>query len=651
MGTLGGGELADQARSRGIGTDTASLTGTPRSSERWALGEALRARESDVLQRCQEAFVRQASFSHDEVSSNPLWELLSIAVNAIVDWLTAGNVAGENDKSRIASLGSSVATYQVASGTFESGDRASASRPSETSTARAVDQLSVTLLTKLNLWWSEETRAVLCEEAARLGTSQTTLDEATDMVIRSCNSSLVRMAKQYDAELTTLHHELTHLAMHDPLTGLANRKVFLDRLDRALARLDRHPGGVAVIFMDLDHFKRVNDLYGHACGDEVLMEMARRLTQHGRPEDLYARLSGDEFVALIEDLPHPMEDIQALTERLRSALLVPFEVDGIKLDITVSIGIAVTSELGSRSEHVLAQADSALYTVKRVGRNGVAAVEIGKDAQPIRFTEATGLHRALERGELHLDYQPILAADGHDVVAFEALLRWNHPERGPIPPAEFIPMAEESGQMVSIGSWVIGEACRQAVQWRDTIGIDAPMAVNISAWQLSDPSFVDVVADALFRMDMSADSLILEIAEGVLLSGHPDLREVLSRLKVLGVRISVDDFGAGYSSLSYLRHLPVDQIKIDREFVQDAVNNGDTRVMESFIRLAHELGLQVVAEGVETQFEHEAMQAMGCDVFQGFLFGRPQSAADAEGRYLGLVHGRELPAEDSSAQV
>src|SRR5665213_2072066 len=205
--------------------------------------------------------------------------------------------------------------------------------------------------------------------------------------------------------------------------------------------------------------------------------------------------------------------------------------------------------------------------------------------------------------------------------------------------------------MVSIGSWVIGEACRQAVQWRDTIGIDAPMAVNISAWQLSDPSFVDVVADALFRMDMSADSLILEIAEGVLLSGHPDLREVLSRLKVLGVRISVDDFGAGYSSLSYLRHLPVDQIKIDREFVQDAVNHGDTRVMESFIRLAHDLGLQVVAEGVETQFEHKAMQAMGCDVFQGFLFGRPQSAADAEGRYLGLVPGRQLPVEDNSAQV
>ena len=629
--------MADHGPGSSIGLRPGSPSALPHVNERWALGEALRDRQSEVLHRCQEAFVRQAGSSYDEVIADPLWEILPIAVNAIVDWLTAGSLAGDDDKSRIASLGSSVATHQVASGTFESRRGRTRSRADDASDSRAVDQLSVALLTKLNLWWSEETRAVLTEEAARLGTSQATLDDATDMVIRSCNSSLVRMAKQYDAELSTLHHELSHLAMHDPLTGLANRKVFLDRLDRALARLDRHPGGVAVIFMDLDHFKRVNDLHGHACGDEVLMEIARRLTQHGRPGDLYARLSGDEFVALIEDLPHPMEDAQALAERLRAALLVPFEFEDLEFDMTVSIGVAVTSEPGSRSEHVLAQADSALYTVKRVGRNGVAAVEIGSDAQPIRFTDATGLHRALERGELHLAYQPILAADGHDVVAFEALLRWDHPERGSIPPAEFIPMAEESGQMVPIGSWVIGEACRQAVQWRDTIGIDAPMAVNVSAWQLSDPSFVDVVADTLFRTDMQPDSLILEIAEGVLLSGSPNLREILSGLKVLGVRISVDDFGAGYSSLSYLRHLPVDQIKIDREFVQDAVNHGDTRVMESFIRLAHELGLQVVAEGVETRLEHEAMQAMGCDVFQGYLFGRPQSAAHAEGRYLGLV--------------
>jgi len=604
-----------------------------------------------VLQRCQEAYVRQAGASLDEVVESPLWEILSIAVNAIVEWLTAGSVAGEDDKSRIASLGTSVATHQVASGTSESGEETSGLHLSEPPTTRAVDQLSVTLLTKLNLWWSEQTRAVLCEEASRLGIGEATLDEATDMVIRSCNSSLVRMAKQYDAELTTLHHDLSHLALHDPLTGLANRKVFLDRLDRALARLARHDGGVAVIFMDLDHFKHVNDLHGHACGDGVLVEVARRLTDQARPEDLYARLSGDEFVALIEDLPHPMADAQTLAERLRSALQVPIVVGGITIDISVSIGVAVTSEPDFHSEHVLARADEALYTVKRVGRNGVAAVQIGGDAQSIRFTDATGLHRALERGELHLAYQPIRAADGHDVVAFEALLRWDHPERGAIPPAEFIPMAEESGQMVSIGSWVIDEACRQAVQWRDTISIDAPMAVNISAWQLSDPSFVDVVADVLFRTGMQADSLILEIAEGVLLGGSPNLREILSELKVLGVRISVDDFGAGYSSLSYLRHLPVDQIKIDREFVQDAVSHGDTRVMESFIRLAHDLGLQVVAEGVETQLEHDAMQAMGCDIFQGYLFGRPQSAAHTEGRYLGLPLDDGLPGEDMATRM
>ena len=229
-------------------------------------------------------------------------------------------------------------------------------------------------------------------------------------------------------------------------------------------------------------------------------------------------------------------------------------------------------------------------------------------------------------------YQPIHASVGHGVVAFEALLRWDHPERGSLPPLDFIPMAEESGQMVSIGAWVIGEACRQAVQWRNTFGVDTTMAVNVSEWQLADPSFVDIVSDALHRTTMRPEQLVLEITEGILLHGRVDFGSVLSDLKLLGVRLSVDDFGAGYSSLAYLQQLPIDQIKVDRGFMLESIAHGDRRVMESIIRLAHDLGLEVVAEGVETQVEFEAMQASGCDVVQGFLLGRPTSATHTEHR-------------------
>ena len=339
-----------------------------RSSQRLALGLALRRREKDILRLLQEAYLRSSGTTHEEVTASPLWEILTIAVSAIVDWLTDGRVAGEDDKSRIASLGTSVASVQVATGTSDPpAEGPSASPPHPADNNRALDMLSVTLLTKLNLWWSEQTCAVLTEEAARLGISRPILDEATEMVVRSCNSSLVRMAKQYDAELATLHQELSRLALHDSLTGIANRKVFLDRLDRALARLARHVGGLAVVFIDLDDFKSVNDTYGHAVGDAVLVEMARRMTDLGRPEDLFARMSGDEFVALIEDLPNPLADVRVLAERLRCTLFEPIFVHGEALEVTVSIGVAAVNESGCQAEEVLARADSALYAAKRGG--------------------------------------------------------------------------------------------------------------------------------------------------------------------------------------------------------------------------------------------------------------------------------------------
>jgi len=254
--------------------------------------------------------------------------------------------------------------------------------------------LSVTLLTKLNLWWSEQTQAVLTEEAQQLSISKDTLEEAKAIVVRSCNASLVRMAKQYDAELASLHQTLSQLALHDPLTGIANRKVFLDRLDRALVRLARHAGGLAVIFMDVDYFKDVNDAHGHAVGDAVLIEMARRMTDICRPEDLLARLSGDEFVVLVEDLARPLADVEALAERLRFAQMAPIVVDGMAIEVTVSIGIAVVDNPVCKPAEVMAVADSALYSVKRSGRNGTATVEMGCEDESLDIVDEAVLHES-----------------------------------------------------------------------------------------------------------------------------------------------------------------------------------------------------------------------------------------------------------------
>jgi diguanylate cyclase (GGDEF)-like protein len=494
------------------------------------------------------------------------------------------------------------------------------------------------MLTRGNLWWSEATCDVLTEEAARLGVSRATLDEATAMVVKSCHVSLVNMGKQYDTELAALHEQLSHLALHDPLTGLANRSVFLDRLDRALARLARHPVGLAVVFMDLDNFKVINDVHGHGCGDQVLIEMASRMARQVRPEDLVARLGGDEFVALFEDLSAPMEDAQAVAERLRAMVAEPMTVNGEELYMTVSIGIAVVEQPGLRPEEVMAQADTAMYSVKRAGRDRVAAIEVGNGDQPVRFAVASGLHRALERGELRLAYQPIHSASNRSVVGFEALLRWEHPERGTIPPLDFIPVAEESGLMVPIGAWVLEEACRQAMEWRQTFGITAQMAVNVSGRQLDDPSFVAHVAHVLATTGLRPENLVLEITESILLADNPRADGVLADLKNLGVLLSIDDFGTGYSSLAYLRRLPVDQLKVDRTFVADVASHGDTRIMGAVIRLAHDLGLEVVAEGVETTCELDTVRALGCDVVQGFLLGRPVTPACIEQSYQSTSH-------------
>jgi EAL domain-containing protein (putative c-di-GMP-specific phosphodiesterase class I) len=264
-----------------------------------------------------------------------------------------------------------------------------------------------------------------------------------------------------------------------------------------------------------------------------------------------------------------------------------------------------------------------MYTAKRAGRNRVSVVEVDDGIGPVQFAVASELHRALKNGELQLAYQPVCSVEDSMVVGFEALLRWEHPERGTIPPLEFIPVAEESGLMVPIGAWVLQEACRQAVRWSRSLGAELRMAVNVSGCQLADGDFPSFVREVLSTSGMRPDHLVLEITESILLGEDTDYQSVLGELREIGVRLSIDDFGTGYSSLAYLGRFPFDQLKVDRSFVQDLAERGDSRIMEAVVRLAHELGLEVVAEGVETESELLAVQALGCEVVQGFLLGRP----------------------------
>ena len=354
---------------------------TERTAERLALGNALEERTDDILRWCQLKAVKRSGATFEEVAAQgSQWSTTSLAVQVIVNWLRSGASADLLDRERIASLGRvAVKQREVDMSSARVSEQPGAEPgPGPDPQVDQRFQLSVALLTRLNLWWSEATRTVLAEEAARLKISKATLDEACDMVMKSCRSSLVRMAKQFDAEFKSLYERLSHLALHDPLTGLVNRTMLVDWLDRAIARLARHPGGLAVAFMDLDNFKDVNDAYGHACGDKVLIELASRLAAKMRPEDVVARFGGDEFVAIFGDLSDPLDAAQTMAERLHSIVTEPVRVNGEDFHMTISIGIAVVRGPGCHTDEVLALADAAMYSVKKTGRNNIVTVECGK---------------------------------------------------------------------------------------------------------------------------------------------------------------------------------------------------------------------------------------------------------------------------------
>ncbi|HYB30106.1 MAG TPA: EAL domain-containing protein [Solirubrobacteraceae bacterium] len=413
-------------------------------------------------------------------------------------------------------------------------------------------------------------------------------------------------------------------AVHDPLTGLPNRVLFVDRLEHALARLGRRQSLCAILFLDLDHFKLVNDSLGHHIGDELLAAAAPRLKQALRSSDTVARFGGDEFGILLEDIASERDAIET-AERIAAIFARPFVLSGSEHFVTTSIGIALARG-GELADELIRDADAAMYRAKDRGRARYEVFDEAMRGRAIaRLRVENDLRRALERGELRLEYQPVVSLHNFSIVGVEALLRWRHSERGEVPPSEFIPIAEENGLIEPIGRWVLEQACRQGAEWYPARPDAAPItiSVNLSAVQVTRRSLPQVVHSVLGSTGLDPACLSLEITETVMVRDADGLGEVLQALKALGVRLVLDDFGTGYSSLSYLTRLPLDVLKVDRSFVDGLGSEPrDTAITETIIAMSRALSLDVVAEGVETLDHVRELSRLGCGLAQGFHFSR-----------------------------
>jgi diguanylate cyclase (GGDEF)-like protein len=419
---------------------------------------------------------------------------------------------------------------------------------------------------------------------------------------------------------------ITHQAMHDALTGLPNRALLTDRLDQALAKARSGQASVAVLFVDIDRFKVVNDSLGHDAGDRVLVAVANRLRESVEPGDTVARFGSDEFVVLCERLDTPDEAL-LVAERIRRALETPIPVHGMDLGLAASIGIAVGHDAAD-AESLLRDADTALDRAKGMNSSGLQIFDQDlRERAERRLELEAGLRHALQARELSVVYQPIVAVSSGDVVGVEALVRWNHPVHGEIPPLEFIPLAEETGQVIAIGRFVLEEACRQVAAWNEQ-GHHVRMSVNLSARQLTRGDLVETVARCLATYRIEPSQLCLELTETALLQSTVEGAATLQTLYDRGVHVSLDDFGTGYSSLSYLQQLPVDAMKIDRSFVERLGRDSSaSEFVAAIMALARALSLDVVAEGVETIEQLAELRRHGCSLVQGYLFARPQPAA------------------------
>ncbi len=452
-----------------------------------------------------------------------------------------------------------------------------------------------------------------------------------ERALRQQLDSLEQDVSERTRSLESANKQLRHLATHDALTSLPNRILLDDRMSQCIEQAKRVGEGFAVCVLDLDRFKHVNDSLGHRAGDEILKQVARRLQNVGRGADTVARIGGDEFVMILGQARSP-DDAARVGSKIVEEMREPIQVGVLDVHIAVSIGIAFYPADGATVETLYAHADAAMYCAKQRGGSAVECYSSSMNlATENRVRYEADLHRALNLQQFELHYQPKVSALTKQMHSVEALIRWRHPVDGLVPPDRFIPLAEESGLIVSIGEWVLREACRQVRAWQD-LGLPAMrVAVNVSALQFRRHDLVETVQRALNDAGVDARYLEIELTETALMSNPEESVEILERLSRMDVIVSVDDFGTGYSSMSYLRRFPIDKLKIDRSFINHLMTSADdASIVRAIISLAHGLRLKVVAEGVETAEQVACLQKLGCDQFQGFYFSRPVTATAFE---------------------
>lgn len=460
---------------------------------------------------------------------------------------------------------------------------------------------------------------------------QAVQEGAQDYLIKGqVDGHLLGRAIRYAIERKFAEVQLSHQALHDPLTGLANRALLMERLAQALARTERRPSSVAVLFLDIDRFKTINDNFGHEVGDSVLACIGDRLRKALRPEDMASRFGGDEFVVLCEDLEDDRH-VVTIANRIGRSISEPISLEAGEVVVTTSIGIAAARGIRDRPEVLLRDADAAVYRAKERGRDRFEFFDQRMRARLLRRSRRESeLRHAIDEGELRLYYQPLVLVDDLRVGRVEALVRWEHPRLGLLLPREFIPVAEETGFIVDLGSWVLREACCQTVRWEhaspDQRSIS--IAVNVSPRQLDHPDFEDTVWQILEETGAEPKNLWFEITETAFMDPARPVLEMLGRLRECGIHLAIDDFGTGYSSLSHLRQFRIDELKVDQTFVQGLERDGeDSSIVAAVVNLAHNLGLSAVAEGVETAEQFRRVQLVGCDLAQGFYFAAPEPAS------------------------
>jgi len=568
------------------------------------LGEALKARAGDVL---SETVARTSELGEglDDVVRERFERISISSTMAAARW-----IAGEGIE---AALEAGQETWEIFA---------------ELAARRAV---SLDQVIKRCFAWRNVMTEVLHDSAAELGSSPEALYQALSIVQLGLEFSLVRMCESFEAERKQADEELAFLATHDPLTGLPNRTLILDRVEQMLARATRKKTPVAALFVDLDNFKSINDTLGHGVGDELLQAVAARLDGVIRGGDTLGRLGGDEFVVVSEELTLAAGP-ELIAERLLDALSQPFKLgakDENRVSVTASIGIAAGDH--TSAEELLRDADIAMYRAKWDGKHRYVVFETGmQDTVQKRMELEMDLREALANDEFFLAYQPTISLSDMSPTGVEALIRWKHPVRGVVQPNDFIPLLEETGLITEVGKWVLEEACSQGAAWR-AAGYPLGMAVNVSGRQLDTDQLIVDIEGALSHSELDPGALTIEITETTLMRNIEDTIRRLTEIKALGVRIAIDDFGTGYSSLAHLQQFPVDALKIDRSFISQLQHNqeGET-LIHTLVQLGKALSLETFAEGIEDQQELSLLQDEDCDTGQGYLFARPLDAAATE---------------------